>query len=126
MREDYLGKKHKKLEEVSNHSVDVTMWLARRKLDYRQDSVDERSRVWKNEDSSVKFLTKHNAMELEIDTYSSVVSSRRFMKNLKNTAKVRRDRLVMAIQMHEYNRESVQFLAWIMEMMAGARSEDTG
>lgn len=107
----------------------------------------------KNEDSSVKILTKHNAMELEIDTYSSVVSSRRFMqlplklvsnqhpdakliknrdyvlsrelKNVKNTAKVRRDRLVMAIQMHEYNRESVQFLAWIMEMMAGARSEDT-
>ena len=47
MREDYLGKKHEKLEEVSNHSVEVTMWLARRKLDCRQDSVDERSRAWK-------------------------------------------------------------------------------
>ena len=39
---------------------------------------------------------------------------------------MRRDRLVAAIQLHEYNRESGQFLAWIREMMAGARSEDTG
>ena len=37
----------------------------------------------------------------------------RELKNLKNTAKVRRDCLVMAIQLHEYNRESGQFLAWI-------------
>ena len=73
LREDYLGKKRKKLEEVSNHSVEVTMWLARRKLECRQDSVDERSRVW-----------KHKAMELEIDTYR--FSGSRELKNLKNTA----------------------------------------
>ena len=47
-------------------------------------------------------------------------------KNLKNTTKVRRDRIVAATQLHEYNRESGQFLAWIREMMAGARSEDPG
>ena len=34
-------------------------------------------------------------------------------RELKNMAKVRRDCLVMAIQLHEYNRESGQFLAWI-------------
>jgi spectrin beta len=103
-------------------------------------------------DSSIKLLTKHKAMELEIDTYSGIVQEisaaatklinnnhpkaklittrddvlNRDLKNLKNTAKVRRDRLVAAIQLHEYNRESGQFLAWIREMMAGARSEDTG
>jgi len=106
----------------------------------------------KDEDSSIKLLTKHKAMELEIDTYSGIVQEisaaalkmvnaqhpdakliktrddvlNRELKNLKNTAKVRRDRLVTAIQLHEYNRESGQFLAWIGEMMTGAKSEDTG
>merc|ERR1719347_742959 len=106
----------------------------------------------KDEDSSIKLLTKHKAMELEIDTYSGIVQEisaaaskmvnnhhpdakliktrddvlNRELKNLKNTAKVRRDRLVTAIQLQEYNRESGQFLAWIGEMMAGAKSEDTG
>lgn len=43
------------------------------------------------------------------------------MKNLKNAAKLRQDRLVAAIQLHEYNRASGQFLAWIEEMMSGAK-----
>ena len=103
----------------------------------------------KDEDSSVELLTKHKAMELEINTYSGIVQEisaaatklinnnhpdakliktrddvlRRDFKNLK---KVRRDRLVAAIQLHEYNRESGQFLTWIREMMVRARSEDTG
>ena len=55
----------------------------------------------------MKLLTKHKAMELEIDTHTAS-----------------RDRLVTVIQLHEYNRERGQFLAWtwIREMMAGARS----
>ena len=74
----------------------------------------------KDEDSSVKLLTKHKAVELEVDTYSGIVQEisatatkltnnnhpdckqiksrdemlSRELKNLKNISKVRRDRLV--------------------------------
>ena len=74
----------------------------------------------KDEDSSVKLLTKHKALELEIDTYSGIVKEisatatkltnsnhpdfkqiksrdemlSRELKNLKNISKIRRDRLV--------------------------------
>ena len=74
----------------------------------------------KDEDSSVKLLTKHKAVELEVDTYSGIVKEisataskltnsnhpdskqiksrdemlSRELKNLKNISKVRRDRLV--------------------------------
>ena len=106
----------------------------------------------KDEDSSVKFLTKHKALELEIDTYSGIVKEisatatkltnsnhpdskrikskdemlQREMKNLKNLSKARRDRLIEAIQAHEYKRESGDFLSWINDMMVGARSEEIG
>ena len=74
----------------------------------------------KDEDSSVKLLTKHKALELEVDTYSGIVKEisatatkltnsnhpdckqiksrdemlSRELKNLKNISKIRRDRLV--------------------------------
>jgi len=105
-----------------------------------------------DEDNSIKMLTKHKTMELEIDTYSGIIQEisatatklvnnnhpdskqiknrddvlNRELKKLRNTANVRRDRLVATIQLHEYSRESGEFLEWIREMMAGARSEETG
>ena len=37
----------------------------------------------------------------------------RELKGLQQKAKARRDRLVMAIQVHEYRRKSGEFLAWV-------------
>ena len=66
-----------------------------------------------DEDSSIKLLTKHKAMKLEIDTYSVIVQEisatfskwemfstlkdNRELKDLKNRAKVRRGCLVVAL-----------------------------
>ena len=97
----------------------------------------------KDEDSSVKLLTKHKALELEIDTYSGIIMEitatadklvagqhpeglGRELKGLQQKAKARRDRLVMAIQVHEYRRESGEFLAWVRLQLGAARSVDTG
>ena len=106
----------------------------------------------KDEDSSIKFLTKHKALELEIDTYSGITKEisasasklinnnhpdskkiknkdemlQREMKNLQNLSKSRRDKLILTIQAHEYKRESEDFLSWISDMMTGARSEEVG
>ena len=126
--------------------VEVEGWIKDKSESMKQ------AEYGKDEDSSVKLLTKHKALELEVDTYSGIVKEisatanklansnhpdskkirsrdemlSREMKNLKNLSQGRRDRLVEAIQAHEYNRESDDFLAWIGDMMAGARSEETG
>ena len=101
----------------------------------------------KEEASSAKIINKHRTME-----YSSIVQMisaaaselenvdkldgkpitnrdsfnilTRELKHLKNKAYVYSDPLVMAIKLYGYNRELGQFLAWILEMMADARSED--
>ena len=106
----------------------------------------------KDEDSSVKLLTKHKGLELEIDTYSGIImemtgtanklvgsqhpESRqiktraeglaRELKGLQQKAKARRDRLVTAIQAHEYRRESQEFLAWVRLQLGAVKSVDTG
>ena len=113
--------------------VEVEGWIKDKSESMKQGDYG------KEEDSSVKLLTKHKALELEIDTYSGIVKEisatsnkltnsnhpdskkiksrdemlSREIKNLKNLSKARRDRLVGAIQAHEYKRESEDFLAWI-------------
>ena len=106
----------------------------------------------KDEDSAVKLLTKHKAVELEIDTYSGIISEmtstagqlvasghpdakliknrddilNRELKNLKKLAAERRDRLIKSIQLHEYLRESREVTEYIRQMMNTAKSQDTG
>ena len=106
----------------------------------------------KDEDSSVKLLTKHKTLELEIDTYSGIIQEMmgtanklvgaqhpesrgikakaeglgRELKALQQKAKGRRDRLVLAIQLHEYMRESGEFLAWVHQQLGSASSKETG
>lgn len=108
--------------------------------------------VGKDEDAAVKLLTKHKALELELDTYSglitemgnmahSMVSSQhpdskvitqrqqllaQGMKTLQKLASQRRQRLVNSISRHEYLREADSILDWINEQMIMAASEDYG
>ena len=106
----------------------------------------------KDEDSSVKLLTKHKAVELEIDTYSGIISEmtstagqlvaaghpeakliknrddilNRELKALKKLAAERRNRLILSIQVHEYLRESREVSEYIRQMMNSAKSQDLG
>ena len=79
----------------------------------------------------MRSLTKQNQLTRSADNISSEEYGE-FYKSLTNdwedhlAAKVRRDRLVTAIQLYEYNRESRHFLACIGEMRSAAKSEDTG
>ena len=108
--------------------------------------------VGKDEDAAVKLLTKHKALELELDTYSGlidemgnmaqamvsrnhpdskVITQRQHllsqgMKNLQKLASQRRQRLVDSVSRHEYLREAESILAWINEQMITAASEDYG
>ncbi len=92
------------------------------------------------------------ALELEVDTYSGLITEMGNMaqamvssnhpdskiitqrqqllmqglKNLQKLASQRRQRLVDSVSRHEYLREADNILAWILEQMATATSEDYG
>ena len=107
----------------------------------------------KDEDAAVKMLTKHKALELEVDTYAGLVSELKHqakkltsggnnpdedliesraeevsqqMKNLQKTLTLRQARLVESKHCHEYFRESGNFLEWVGEQMQTAQSDDYG
>ncbi|XP_035225862.1 spectrin beta chain, non-erythrocytic 1-like isoform X1 [Stegodyphus dumicola] len=106
----------------------------------------------KDEDAAVKLLTKHKALELEIDTYcslitemghqaqimidsnhpdSKVISNRlqvvnQQMKNIQKLANIRRQKLMESKHLHEYYRESDELENWVNEQMLMANSEDYG
>lgn len=106
----------------------------------------------RDEDAVVKLLTKHKALELEIDTYSGLVSEIanqgqqmidsmhpdskmiqnrqqlivQQMRNLQKSAGTRRLKLMKSRQRHEYFRESAELEQWINEQMQIAQSEEYG
>ena len=108
--------------------------------------------VGKDEDAAIKLLTKHKAVELELDTYSGLITEMGNMsqamvssnhpdskvitqrqqlltqglKNLQKLATTRRQRLVDSVSRHEYLREAESILAWISEQIVTATSEDYG
>lgn len=108
--------------------------------------------VGKDEDAAVKLLTKHKALELELDTYSGLINEMgnmgqamvsaghpdskvitqrqqllaQGMKSLQKLASQRRQKLVDSVSRHEYLREAESILAWISEQMVTATSEDFG
>ncbi|GAB6026067.1 hypothetical protein CHUAL_012270 [Chamberlinius hualienensis] len=106
----------------------------------------------KDEDAAIKLLTKHKALELEVDTYNGLVNEisnqaqnmidakhpdlkviqgrQKFvlqeMKNLHKLASARRSKLMESRLRHEYFRESEELEIWINEQMQTAKSEDYG
>ncbi|XP_046630760.1 spectrin beta chain, non-erythrocytic 1-like isoform X4 [Daphnia pulicaria] len=135
-----------KAQQFFFESSEVESWMAEKtELLNSQD-------VGKDEDAAIKLLTKHKALELELDTYSGlinemgnmaqamvsnnhpdskVITQRQHllsqgMKNLQKLASHRRQRLVDSVSRHEYLREAESILAWINDHMITASSEDYG
>ncbi|XP_076313686.1 LOW QUALITY PROTEIN: spectrin beta chain, non-erythrocytic 5-like [Tachypleus tridentatus] len=106
----------------------------------------------KDEDVAIKLLTKHKALELELDTYSGLLKemvcqaqrmigdehpdhkiiNKRIqlitqqMKDLQKRANVRRQKLIESKNRHEYFRESEDLEKWIDKQMQTALSEEYG
>ena len=106
----------------------------------------------KDKDASVKLLTKHKTLELEMDSYRGLVNEMgnqaQFMvnakhpdaritknkqqtteeqiKNLNKLSNERRMKLMESMQRHEYFWESDDFERWMDDQFQQALSEDYG
>lgn len=106
----------------------------------------------RDEDTAVKLLTKHNAFELELDSYVGLINEmsseakkmvdtqhpeaktianknatlQQQIKNLQKLSAVRRQKLLESKTHHEFIRENQEILDWIAEKMALVSIEDYG
>lgn len=106
----------------------------------------------RDRDSATKWLTKHKGLELELDTYNSIIvemgcgaqaliasghpeskaiSERQatlehLVRSLQRRAAVRQHRLMESLFRHEYFSESSDLERWISEQQQQAASEDYG
>lgn len=107
----------------------------------------------KDENAAVKYLTKHKALELEIDTYSGLIKEMRHqavkmiqngshpdervimnrmediegqIKKLQQLSTERRNKLIESKHCHEYFHETEDFMKWISDQMQTAMSEGYG
>lgn len=106
----------------------------------------------RDRDSAMKLLTKHKALELELDTYNSIInemsrgvqtliqtghpdskalgerqaSLEHLVRNLQRRSNLRRHKLMESLFCHEYFLESDELEQWINEQMQQACSEDYG
>ncbi|KAF5273495.1 hypothetical protein FQA39_LY07512 [Lamprigera yunnana] len=106
----------------------------------------------RDRDSATKLLTKHKALELELDTYNSIIiemgrgaqilllsghpeskiiaerqaSLEHLVRSLQRRAGVRQHRLMESLFRHEYFLESDDLERWIAEQLQQASSEDYG
>ena len=125
---------------------EIESWLAEKSV------MVKSTEFGKDEDSSIKLLTKHKGLELEIDTYSGIIKEisstadtlvnsghpeskqvrsrmemlSRNLRNLQNEAQGRRNKLVQSIQLHEYMREHNDVKEYIRQQINTARSQDLG
>ncbi|XP_015599750.1 spectrin beta chain, non-erythrocytic 1 isoform X3 [Cephus cinctus] len=106
----------------------------------------------RDRDAATKLLTKHKALELELDTYNGIVmemghtattmvnakhpdskaiaskqqSIAQQMRALQRLATARQQRLMESMYRHEYFLESAELEQWIKEQEQAAASEDYG
>uniref|UniRef100_A0A8D8XL88 Tripeptidyl-peptidase 2 n=1 Tax=Cacopsylla melanoneura TaxID=428564 RepID=A0A8D8XL88_9HEMI len=135
-----------KAQQFFYEASEVESWLSER------NDVLSSTDYGRDRDAASKLLTKHKAVELELDTYSSIVSEMgnsantminakhpdskaiankqqaitQQIKNLQKLATARQQRLVESMCRHEYLTESAELEEWIKENMQAAASEDYG
>ncbi|KAG5890886.1 hypothetical protein JTB14_002826 [Gonioctena quinquepunctata] len=106
----------------------------------------------RDRDSATKLLTKHKALELELDTYNNIISEmghgaqamiksghpdskalgerqsslEHLVRSLQRKAALRQHRLMESLFRHEYFAESEELESWIAENLQQASSEDYG
>lgn len=106
----------------------------------------------RDRDAATKLLTKHKALELELETYSGIITEmgrganalvqsghpesktiqerqstlEHLVRSLQRQAAIRQQRLMESLFRHEYFLESGDLERWVSEQMQYATSEDYG
>lgn len=135
-----------KSQQYLSEAAEIESWLSEKmnmlkSVDYGRDR-----------DSATKLLTKHKGIELELDTYSGIISEmghtaasmisahhpdskliaakqqliEKMFKTLQRTCAQRQIRLMESMYRHEYFAESTELEQWIKEMEQAASSDEYG
>ncbi|XP_058129165.1 spectrin beta chain, non-erythrocytic 1 [Anopheles coustani] len=135
-----------KAQQYLSEAGEIETWLGER------NNVLRSSDYGRDRDSATKLLTKHKVIELELDTYSGIVSEmghtatamiaakhpdskviatkqqliEKMLKSLQKLAGQRQLRLMESLYRHEYFVESAELEQWIKEQEQAVNSEDYG
>ncbi|KAL9901308.1 spectrin beta chain, non-erythrocytic 5 kst isoform 1-T1 [Glossina fuscipes fuscipes] len=135
-----------KAQQYLSDAGEIESWLGERQNALRSTEYG------RDRDSAAKLLTKHKTIELELDTYSGIVTEmghtcaamvssghpdskilaakqqliEKMLKSLQKLASQRQLRLMESLYMHEYFLESDEVEQWIKEQEQVASSEDYG
>ncbi|XP_011150755.1 spectrin alpha chain isoform X3 [Harpegnathos saltator] len=135
-----------KAQEFFFEAGEVESWLN------EKNDVLSSTDYGRDRDAATKLLTKHKAVELELDTYNGIVTEMghtaatminskhpdskaiankqqaivQQMRALQRLATVRQQRLMESMYRHEYFLESRELEQWIKEQELAAASEDYG
>ncbi|XP_044314041.1 spectrin beta chain, non-erythrocytic 5 isoform X3 [Drosophila rhopaloa] len=150
--ERHCGERSRKLDmslKAQQYLFDageIESWLGERNNALRSTEYG------RDRDSAAKLLTKHKTIELELDTYSGIVTEmghscaamvaanhpdskvlaakqqliEKMLKSLHKLASQRQGRLMESLYKHEYFLESDEVEQWIREQEQAASSEDYG
>ncbi|XP_052120778.1 spectrin beta chain, non-erythrocytic 1 isoform X4 [Frankliniella occidentalis] len=135
-----------KAQQFFFEAGEVESWLTER------NDVLSSTDYGRDRDAATKLLTKHKTLELELDSYSGIVSEMghtanamvnakhpdakaiaskqqllsQQMRTLQKLATARQQRLMESMYRHEYFLESAELEQWIREQSQVAASEDYG
>lgn len=135
-----------KAQQYLSEAGEIETWLVERA------NVLKSTDFGRDRDSATKLLTKHKAIELELDTYSGIISEmghaagnmitsknpdskligakqqliEQMFKSLQRLSGQRQIRLMESMYRHEYFAESAELEQWIKELELAASSEDYG
>ncbi len=135
-----------KAQQYLSEAGEIETWLGER------NNVLKSTDYGRDRDSATKLLTKHKTIELELDTYSGIISEmghtaaqmvshqhpdskliaskqqliEKMFKSLQRLAGQRQMRLMESMYRHEYFLESTELEQWIREQEQAASSEDYG
>ncbi|XP_055911888.1 spectrin beta chain, non-erythrocytic 5 isoform X2 [Eupeodes corollae] len=135
-----------KAQQYLSEAGEIESWLG------EKNNVLRSTDYGRDRDSATKLLTKHKAIELELDTYSGIVTEmghncgamvtaghpdgkilsskqaliEKMLKSLQKLATQRQMRLMESLYMHEFFLESAEVEQWIREQDQAASSEDYG
>lgn len=135
-----------KSQQYLSEASEIETWLGER------NNVLKSTDYGRDRDSATKLLTKHKTIELELDTYSGIISEmghvasamvaakhpdsklisakqqliEKMFKSLQRLAGQRQMKLMESMYRHEYFMESAELEQWIREQEQAASSEDYG
>ncbi|XP_073969406.1 spectrin beta chain, non-erythrocytic 5 kst isoform X2 [Rhodnius prolixus] len=133
-------------QQFFSEANEVESWLS------EKNNILNSTDFGRDRDAASKLLTKHKALELELDTYNGIVTEmgrtansmvaskhpdckaiaskqaaiQQQMRTLQKLASSRQQRLVESMCRHEYFSESAELEQWIRDQMQAASSEDYG